>query len=104
MLRRIVFLGLFACLPGWSAANPFPKGDPSVGRKLAAEQNCSRCHIAKFGGDGSKIYLRSDRHVTSPEKLRAQVSFCSTQLHTNWFPEEEEHVAAFLNQEFYKFK
>ena len=104
MIRQIAVLGLLACLPGWSVADPFPKGDPSIGRKLAAEQNCSRCHINQFGGDGSRIFLRSDRRVTSPEKLHAQVSFCSTQLGTNWFPEEEEHVAAYLNKEYYKFK
>jgi hypothetical protein len=104
MLRKVIVLGLLACVPASSAADPFPKGDPSIGKKLYLEQNCARCHSEQFGGDGSKIYLRSDRRVTSPEKLRAQVRFCSTQLDTHWFPEEEEHVAAFLNQQYYKFK
>jgi hypothetical protein len=29
---------------------------------------------------------------------------CVTQLNVQWFPEDEEHVAAWLNSRFYKFK
>ena len=33
----------------------------------------------------------------------AQVQFCNVDLKTGYFPEEEEHVAAYLNLTYYKF-
>jgi hypothetical protein len=36
--------------------------------------------------------------------LLTQVAACNSQLNTGWFPEDEEHVAAFLNRDYYKFK
>ena len=85
-------------------AAPFPHGDPKIGEKLATEKNCNACHAQRFGGTGEKIYTRPDRRVSTPQKLSAQVSACNTNLNAGWFPEEEEHVAAFLNQQYYKFK
>lgn len=95
-------LGFMLSIP--CLASPTSNADPAFGKMLYSEQNCSRCHIQQFGGDGSKIYLREDRRVKSLKQLVSQVSFCSTQLKTNWFPEEEEHVAAYLNSEYYRFK
>jgi hypothetical protein len=37
-------------------------------------------------------------------QLLAQVQGCNTNLGKGCFPEEEEHVAAYLNQAFYGFK
>jgi len=34
----------------------------------------------------------------------AQVQMCNVQLGAGYFPEEEEHVAAYLNLHYYKFK
>ena len=85
-------------------ANPFPKGDAKAGKKLAEEAKCSTCHISMFGGDGSKMFTRADRKVKTPKSLQTQVTSCKTQLGVNWFPEDEEHVAAYLNQQYYKFK
>jgi hypothetical protein len=102
---RILIVAL-ACLAGAGTAwaNPFPKGDPAKGEQLMAEAQCDACHQALFGGDGSRIYTRPDRRVSNPSQLRAQVRFCATQVKANWFPEEEEHVAAYLNQRYYRFK
>ena len=85
-------------------ANPFPKGDPKAGKKLVEEAKCSTCHISMFGGDGSKIFTREDRKTKTPKTLSTRVTGCKTQLGINWFPEDEEHVAAYLNQQYYKFK
>lgn len=79
-------------------------GDPATGEKMVKEHACASCHQRLVGGDGSALYTRSDRKVTSKEKLAAQVSFCSTQLKTGWFPEDEEHVVAWLNHRYYHFK
>ena len=79
-------------------------GSPAAGEKLVTEKNCAACHQRLIGGDGSKLYLRSDRKVKSLSQLHAQVSFCSSQLKTGWFPEDEGSVAAWLNQLYYRFE
>ena len=55
-------------------------------------------------GDGTAMYTRSDRKVTTPGKLKAQIAVCNAELATNYFPDEEEHIAAYLNLRYYKFK
>ena len=91
-------------LAGTALAAPFPKGDPAAGAKLFDEAKCNACHAQRFGGDGSSAYTRPDRKVKSADALIKQVRACVTQLNVQWFPDEEEHVAAFLNQKYYKFK
>lgn len=100
-------VALAALLLGWApvaAAEPFPKADIAAGRRLVNDSNCGGCHLARFGGDATRIYLRPDRKVTSPQKLLAQMSICSMELKLGWFPEEEENAAAYLNREYYRFK
>ena len=77
--------------------------DPAEGRKLVAEKRCEVCHHNQTMGDASAIYLRKDRHVTSMEKLKSQVAVCNSQLNLQLFPEDEEHIVAYLNQQYYKF-
>lgn len=81
---------------------PLAHGDVNAGRALA-ERDCVACHARQFG-DATTIYTRADRKVHSPEQLLAQVQYCNVQLKSGYFPEEEEHVAAYLNQQYYKFK
>lgn len=91
------------CVVGLIAPHAAPAaGDPAEGRKLV-ESKCEQCHHNKTMGDAKAIYLRKDRKVTSWEKLKAQVAACNTQLNLGLFPEDEEHIAAFLNQAYYKF-
>src|SRR5512140_1736469 len=75
---------------------PFAKGDPALGKKMN-DKDCVGCHAQRFEGDAAKMYLRSDHKVQTPAQLMAQIAMCNTQLGTNYFPEEEEHVAAYLN-------
>lgn len=81
---------------------PFADGDPQQGQALV-DKDCQVCHVKLFG-DQDRIYTRDDRRVRSPAQLRAQVAFCNTQLARGYFPEEEEHIAAWLNQRYYRFK
>lgn len=78
--------------------------DPAQGETLVAEAQCESCHADKLGGDGTQIYLRNDRRVNSLAQLATQVSVCNSQLSTGWFPDDEAHVAAYLNQRYYKFR
>ena len=82
----------------------FAAGDPAEGKKLVEESHCETCHHNKTYGDAAAVYLRKDRHVTSLEKLRTQVSFCNSELSLKLFPDDEEHIVAYLNETYYKFK
>jgi mono/diheme cytochrome c family protein len=60
------------------------------------QASCSRCH-------GTELYTRSDRKVTSLDRLGAQVRMCDSQLETQLFPEDMEKITTYLNESFYKF-
>lgn len=75
-----------------------------TGKKLLKESKCEACHAAKVGGDGSAIYSRKDRRVTTLSKLLPQVQRCNSDLGLGLFPEDEAAIAAFLNATHYKFK
>jgi cytochrome c553 len=81
---------------------PFAAGDAKTGKALV-ERDCVSCHAAKFPGDPDRMYTRPEHRVKTPAKLLAQVQACNTNLAKGYFPEEEEHIAAYLNLEFYKF-
>ena len=76
-------------------------GDAVRGRALA-EKDCNGCHVRQFGSV-ERIYLREDRRVRTPAQLQAQVAYCNTQLGTGLFPDEEAHIAAWLDQQYYRF-
>ena len=77
--------------------------DAAEGRKLVEEKKCETCHHNKTLGDASAIYLRKDRKATSLDKLKARVALCNTELNLQLFPDDEEHIVAFLDQTYYKF-
>jgi mono/diheme cytochrome c family protein len=93
---------LLAATPG-VAQQPkaLAHGDAAAG-KVLAERDCVACHVRRFG-NATAIYTRADRKVHTPEQLLAQVQFCNVDLKSGYFPEEEEHVAAYLNLQYYKF-
>jgi mono/diheme cytochrome c family protein len=84
-------------------AAPFAKGDPKTG-KVLHDKTCIDCHASMVGGDGSKLYARADRKVRNAQQLAARISACNANTGAGWFPEDEAHVAAYLNQQYYKFK
>lgn len=84
-------------------STPFANGNITHGKQLHT-QKCNACHAAKFGGDGSKIYLRSDRKVKSADHLAQQVAACNSMLALDLFPEDEAALSTYINRQFYKFK
>ena len=100
----IKFVTLFLILCGSAQAAPFPDGDAKTGKKIFDQYQCNRCHIARMGGDGSTIFTRPDRIVSSPEKMIPRIKICSGTVGANLSPQEEQHLAAYLNQQYYKFK
>lgn len=89
---------LFLLVPLVALATP----DAGEGRKLVQTHKCETCHQDKVYGPVGTIYLRKDRKVTSWAKLKAQVAGCNSMLNIGLFPEEEEHIATYLNQTYYK--
>lgn len=82
---------------------PFAAGNPTAGKALA-DSDCVGCHAQRFAGKADQMYLRADHKVRTPAQLLSQVRTCNVQLGKNYFPEEEEHIAAYLNLQYYKFK
>jgi hypothetical protein len=85
------------------APAPFANGNPELGKPYN-EKSCVDCHARRFGGDADRIYFRSERRVRSPAQLMAQVSYCNAELGAGYFPDEEEHIAAYLNRRYYRFE
>ena len=91
-----------ACLAVLVPLTTFAAPDAKEGHKLVQTHKCETCHQDKVYGPVGTIYLRKDRKVTSWAKLKSQVAACNTMLNAGLFPEEEDHVAAFLNETYYK--
>lgn len=95
----ILSLALLAAAPVFATEN----GDAKLGKALH-DKSCIACHASKFGEDGSKIYTRADRKVTSKQQLGSRVKACNNNVGAGWFPEDEAHVAAYLNATYYHLK
>jgi cytochrome c5 len=101
----VLATALFAGAGGAMAQSqpaPFKAGETHAG-KVLVDRDCVGCHAQKFAGDPDQMYLRADRRIKTPGQLLAQVQACNVNLGKSYFPEEEEHIAAYLNLEFYKF-
>ncbi len=94
----IIFALLFTTM-----AHGFLLGDPSNGG-LVHQNKCASCHIGKFGGDGSEIYVRDDRRIKTVEGLMAQVEFCDRQIKSGLSDDEINDLVIYLNESYYKFE
>lgn len=99
-MRRLLVLLALTLPAGPALAAP----SAAEGAKLVQEKGCDACHSKKVPGDAKAFYLRKDRKVTSWEKLKAMVAACNAELNLQLFPEDEEHIAEYLNQTYHKFK
>lgn len=103
MLSAAPFAFMLA-LPASALADPFPGADHAAAKEMH-KQMCVECHERRFGGeDGSAIYLRPDRRVTTPSALSQQLTACTTMLNLDLFPEDEHHLAGYLNKRYYRFE
>ena len=94
----VVAFGVLTSAPAFAAPD-------LANGKAIDQQKCYACHAKKTGfGNGDMIYTRSDSKVKSRADLKKMVALCNTELRLDLFPEDEVDVAAFLNQQFYKFK
>jgi mono/diheme cytochrome c family protein len=100
MLSRLMIVPVLLLAPLTTA---LAAADIEKGRRLH-DQQCTRCHIERYGGDGSQMYLRKDRLIRDRVALGQRVAMCNTMINAGLFPEDEENVAAYLAQRYYKFK
>ncbi|MGZ8254572.1 MAG: hypothetical protein ACXWVT_06955 [Burkholderiaceae bacterium] len=91
-----------ACLALLAPLSTNAAPDASEGRKLVQQHKCEACHESKVYGAPGAIYTRKDRKVTTWSKLRSQVQACNTMLNIGLFPDDEEHIATYLNEAYYK--
>jgi len=85
-------------------ADPFAKADTGAGKNLLDEAKCNACHAARMGGDSNRMYTRPERKVRDAQGLLKMVQFCVDRTGAAVFPEDVVHMAAYLNQQFYKFE
>ena len=99
----IFLLALAAFVTPAAAENDaFPFGDPKVGVKLF-EANCAACHVKQFG-DIAKAFVRPERKAKNAPSVLAWVQRCNNGNKIGLGREDEESLAAYLNESFYKFK
>jgi cytochrome c len=77
--------------------------DIDKGQRLH-DKLCTTCHVERYGGDGSGIYLRPDRLIRNRAALDQRVATCNAMTNAGLLPEDEENIAAYLAQRYYKFK
>ena len=97
------FLAAFLIAPPLLAADPWGSADPKIGKERH-DKACLACHVRLQGGDGSKMYTRDNRLLSTKLAIMKRVATCNAQAKAGLLPEEEAAVAAYLNQQYYHFK
>jgi hypothetical protein len=92
-----------ACAAVASPPAPFARGEPQIGEPVN-EKDCVACYVRRIDGDADRAHMRSERRSRAPAELLAQTGYCSAELGSGYFPEEEEHIAAYLNKRRYRFE
>ena len=71
--------------------------------KTLYQASCIECHSRMTGGDGTVLYQRDDKIVTSLEELRSRVSYCASAAAAHWSTTDITTVTNYLNENFYHF-
>ncbi|MDY6994421.1 MAG: cytochrome c [Pseudomonadota bacterium] len=95
MIQRITLI-IFSLMASPLAAAESGSAELEQGKKLHDAQ-CLSCH-------DTSMYTRDARKMTRYESLKTHVQRCVTNLDKQWFEDEVQAVAAYLNHEFYKFE
>ena len=65
------------------------------------DEACVVCHLVVHD---DAFYTRENSRIPDLFTLRSQVSRCSSNFSTGWFPEEEQAVVDYLNKKYYHYK
>ena len=63
---------------------------------------CIECHRKMTGGDGTILYKRDDKIVSSKSELEKRVTHCATGANTSWANPQIKAVTDYLNSNFYQ--
>ena len=103
MFRSLIFIALAGGLaPAFAQHDAFPFGEAKAGATLF-EAKCTECHVRMFG-DVPKAFVRQDRKAKDAPSILAWVQRCNNANRAGLGREDEESIAAYLNEAFYKFK
>jgi len=103
MTRLLIFATLAALVnPAAAQHDAFPFGDPKAGAKLF-DAKCAACHAERFG-DVGMAFVRQGRKAKDASSILAWVQRCNNANRAGLGREDEESIAAYLNEAFYKFK
>lgn len=102
-MRLIVASFIFLLTLPAQAETPWGEVDLAAAPALH-EKSCVACHRRMYGGDGSKMYTRDGRVLSNQLELQQRVASCNATMSAGWFPDEENSVAAWLNQRYYFFE
>ncbi len=97
---------LSALLLAWATASVAQGSQvtsPESARAMV-ESQCADCHARWVKGEAQALYTRTERRVHKAEELAKQIHACGSQLKTPLFPEEEAHLATYLNSKYYFLK
>jgi cytochrome c553 len=71
--------------------------------KTLYQASCIECHSRMTGGDGTVLYQRDDKIVSSLIELHDRVAHCANAAATNWSEADIQAVTDYLNENFYHF-
>ena len=103
-MKLMTAILLILCTAPPALAVPFADGNPAAGKKLFDQYTCNRCHDAKMGGDGYKIFTRFNRIVHNPQQLVARLHVCGGAAGIDMTHQRAQDIGAYLNKNFYHFK
>lgn len=97
-------LAVLLALAGGAALADAPWDQVDAPRaKALHDKACISCHSRLYGGDGSGIYTRNDRLLSTRQGLLQRVAVCNAQAKAGWSRDQEAGVAAWLNRQYYHF-
>ena len=77
-------------------AQPALSADSAQGKKLY-DANCTKCH-------NTSVHTRPDRKIKSLAALNERLVACTHAAQVTLTDDEQESLAQYLNEQFYKFK
>ncbi len=78
-------------------------GDAAAGKALV-QKDCVALPRAALRRHRDDLHARRPPGAARPRSCWRRCSSATSQLKSGYFPEDEENVAAYLNQQYYKFK
>ena len=78
-----------------SPRRPADAGDAKLGQAIV-DKDCDACHVRRFGDKRRRLHACRPARARRLRSFERRSRFCNTQLGTGYFPDEEEHIAAYL--------